>query len=205
MCCFKRLNEVLLDWNNSEEDIQDNSIIKSSDIKKKIDNCFIYEVAGKPHKIKIFGNISKDFFSDNTIPDVYINGKHVNIYHIGERYLEANIWGWYTTEIYNSDTYAVDIDLSKLIIAHYLFYGCHDLIKVPLLDINSKVRNFRQMFCNCINLETVPLFNFGKFSKIETMEEMFRECVSLNNETKAAWSDIYDFDSQRSVREDAWY
>ena len=37
------------------------------------------------------------------------------------------------------------------------------------------------------------------------MEEMFRECVSLNNETKAAWSDIYDFDSQRSVREDAWY
>ena len=40
---YKYLNKILLDWNH-EEDLQDNNIIKSSDIKSQIDKCFIYKI-----------------------------------------------------------------------------------------------------------------------------------------------------------------
>ena len=62
---YRYLNEVLLDWNGSEN-IQDNSIIKSSDIKglKKIDS---YNVNGVKFKMIRMKHIKPTFYLGETL------------------------------------------------------------------------------------------------------------------------------------------
>ena len=70
-----------------------------------------------------------------------------------------------------------------------MFFRCHSLVSVPLFD-TSGVEDMSYMFQECRSLESVPLFDT---SWVYDMDNMFFRCRSLSEETKQAWSSVYDF------------
>ena len=174
---YKYLNKILLDWNNSGG-IQDNNIIKSSDIKEEIDNCFIYKIDNTiGTDIRIIGSypIWKKYKDK-----IYLDGEHI----------ELDNSGW-TVNLYVSGKYRVYIEDINSISGdiHNMFRKCEDLISVPLFN-TSRVTCMDNMFCGCTCLESVPLFDT---SNIISMDNMFLFCPKLNEKTKEEWSSVYDF------------
>ncbi|MDD2505287.1 MAG: BspA family leucine-rich repeat surface protein [Bacilli bacterium] len=66
-------------------------------------------------------------------------------------------------------------DYSKIIDMSQMFKNCTNLKTVPLFD-TSKVTAMSCMFENCTNLKTVPLFNT---SNVINMSHIFYSCASL--------------------------
>lgn len=220
---YRYLNEVLLDW-NSKEDIQDNNIIKSSDIKKKIENeYFIYRVEDNRSKIHIFDDGSNSGWTEfNRYRDkVFINDEHVTLDDYG-----------ITNYRYDPGEYKISIgDIDRVTDCGAMFYDCPQLVSVPEFN-TSNVRSMRCMFTNCYNLESVSLFNLKSVEDMFAMFEgchhlrsvplfdisplinrvkayshpddslcslsrdMFRRCFSLDQETRNAWESIYDFENE---------
>ena len=116
---------------------------------------------------------------------VYINGEHVELDKYG-----------YTCKEYNKGEYEIKIkDIDNITNCFSMFWGCDDLISVPLFD-TSKVKNMHQMFYQCHNITYVPLFDTRK---VEYMVQMFCECKKLNKQTKQKWSKFYDFKKQNKI------
>ena len=204
---YKYLNEVLLNW-NPEEDLQDNNIIKSSDIKKEIDIYFIYKVSDLgAAQIHIFDNGSLNGWPDfkKYKDKVYINNEHIELNDAG-----------YTVKYYNPGEYKVYIeDINKITSCTCMFYRCNQLVSVPLFD-TSRVREMNGMFnfCSnlisvpsfdthnvytmscmfsgCKNLRSVPMFNIDNVN-VKNMSHMFADCGNLNQKTINVWSSVYDF------------
>lgn len=91
--------------------------------------------------------------------------------------------GW-TTDVLTMDgmfmncTLLINVNSFKVApIASALFYGCHDITTLPMLDM-SEVNNASAMFMHCFNLTTVPLFDT---SNIIYMNNMFQHCNSLTS------------------------
>ena len=163
---MKTLNDYIIEWRANSDNI--------SSIKKS--QYFIYKI-DKKCIIKIFDN---DWSQLKNYKDkVYINGKQITV----------GSDGWTMNE-YEPGIYEIEIkDIDDVKDCTYMFYYCTNLIEVPLFN-TSNVENMYSMFKFCENLENVPLFDI---SNVETISEMFYDCSALNNETKKAWSKVYDF------------
>lgn len=66
-------------------------------------------------------------------------------------------------------------DFSGITSAKQMFYDCKNLISVPLFN-TSNVTSMEKMFYNCSNLTTIPQLNT---SNVTTMSNMFYQCTSL--------------------------
>ena len=150
---YKYLNKILLDWNSSKEEIQDNNIIKSSDIKRQIDKCFIYRIEDEPSEIYIFNGqktptaqayvwAEYEKYKDK----VYINGKHIELDNEGCE-------GW-TIDTFDPGEYRVYIkDIDQVEDTEYMFYDCEQLVKAYIPRSATSIGN--SMFMGCINLSSV--------------------------------------------------
>ena len=205
---YKYLNEVLLNWGDSDENIQDNNIIKSNDIKKKIDQCFIYRVEDEPSRIKIFDDGSDNGWAEfeKYRNKVYINGKHIKLTDIGG----------YTIDTFDPGEYNVYIeDIDQITYCKCMFYECAQLVSVPLFD-TSKVDDMMRMFYKCTQLISVPEFDTSEVgdmyemfykctqlvsvplfdtSKVGDMDDMFLDCDNLNQDTIDNWKYRYNFET----------
>ena len=76
-----------------------------------------------------------------------------------------------------------------------MFNRCESLVSVPLFD-TSNVAYISSMFYACNSLVSVPLFDT---SNILGMDDMFAYCKSLSEETKQAWSSVYNFKTDRMI------
>ena len=157
---YRYLNEVLLDW-NSDKDFQDNNIIKSSDIKKKIEQCFIYRVDDKPSKIKIFDNGWAEF--ENYRDKIYIDNKHI----------ELDNEGW-TIDTFDPGEYRVYIEVED---TEYIFYKCNQLVSAFIPDSFTSIGN--QAFRGCTGLTSVTIPN----SVTSIGGAAFCECTDLSSIT----------------------
>ena len=191
---MKTLNKYITEWKLNDQSA------------KTIDNksyYFVYKIREKQH-IRIF---DCDWPQFNDYKDkVYMNRINVSLNTAG-----------YTLNIYKAGTYKFEIeDIDEIKSCEYMFWGCDNLIEVPLFD-TSNVYDMYSMFYNCKNLEYIPLFDTRK---VETMTEMFRGCIkltkvplfntsnvkgmqwmfagckNLSDQSKKDWSQIYDFEWQ---------
>ena len=163
---YRYLNKILLDWGNSEEDLQDNNIIKSSDIKKEIEQCFIYRVDDEPSRIRIFnvyGQTSEEY--EKYKDKVYINGKHVEL-----------IDG-VTVDTFNPGEYRVYIEDIDQIINWYIFYNCPQLIKAYIPSSVTSIGS--DAFLICTGLTSIDIPN----SVTSIGNSAFRGCSNLTSVT----------------------
>jgi surface protein len=72
-----------------------------------------------------------------------------------------------------------------------MFNECHNLTTVPLFD-TSNVTNMKDMFYECNNLTNVPLFNT---SNVTNMQRMFYECNDLTTVPLFNTSKVTNMDS----------
>ena len=186
---YRYLNEVLLNWNS--EEIQDNSIIKSNDIKKEIDQYFIYRVDDKSSRIRIFNVDDSRVWSEyeKYRDKVYINGKHVEL-------IDGK-----TIDKFNPGEYRVYIeDIDQVEDTKHMFYDCQQLIKayipnsvmsigisafslcsgltsVSIPNSVTSIRNYA--FSGCSGLTSVTIGN----SVTSIGEDAFCDCTSLASVT----------------------
>ena len=161
---YRYLNEVLLNW-NFEEDLQDNNIIKSSDIKRQIDNYFIYRIEDEPSRIKIFDDGTKGGWQEfkKYKDKVYINGKHVELNNAG-----------YTVKYYKPGEYRVYIkDIDQVKNTRYMFYNCNQLVKAYIPNSVTSIGDYA--FQNCSGLTSIDIPN----SVTSIGESAFRDCSDL--------------------------
>ena len=165
---YKYLNEVLLDW-NSDKDVQDNSIIKSSDIKKKISSCLgIYRVEDEPSRIYIFDDGTNGGWSKYRTykHKVYINDEHVELKR-GE-----------TVDIFEPGEYRVYIkDIDQVEDTKYMFYKCQQLVEVFIPNSVTSIGN--QAFQSCSNLTSATIGN----SVTSIGDSAFCNCTGLTSVT----------------------
>ena len=149
---YKYLNEVLLDWGNSEENIQDNTIIKSNDIKRQIEQCFIYRVEDEPSRIHIFNVYGQMWEVFEKYKDkVYINGNHIELNNKGE-----------TIKYYKPGEYRVYIeDIDQVEDTGYMFYDCPQLIKAYIPNTVTSIGEW--VFSCCSGLTSVIIPNSVTF------------------------------------------
>lgn len=197
-------NEYLNEWKAST------STVSSIDTKQYF--VFTYKINRKS-RIKIFhygwNNFQK--FRNN----VYINNEHI----------ELDSYGW-TKVNYEPGTYKVHIedlnyinnsnvinscanmfnecwqlievplfDTSYIKWMDRMFYRCSNLEKIPEFDTHN-VTNMYEMFFHCTKLKDVPLLNTNSIEN-KYIENMFKECDNLSNETKKSWSKIYNFETHK--------
>ena len=154
---YKYLNEVLLNW-NSDKDFQDNSIIKSSDIKKKISGCFIYKIEDKPSRIKIFDLRWPKYRTYKH--KVYINDEHIELKR-GE-----------TVKKFAPGEYMVYIeDINQVEDTGYMFYKCHQLVKAYIPNSITSISH--DTFYGCSSLISINIPNsvtsIGEFAFGDTL------------------------------------
>ena len=82
-------------------------------------------------------------------------------------------------------------DTSNVADMESMFGWCNSLVSVPKFN-TSGVNKMAYMFEGCKSLVSVPLFNT---SRVTDMERMFQGCYSLSEETKQAWSSVYNFET----------
>ena len=168
---YNILNEVLLSWGDSDENIQDNAIIKSNDIKKKIDQCFIYRVDDGPSRIKIFDDGTRDGWPEleKYRDKIYIDNKHI----------ELNNEGW-TINRFNPGEYRVYIkDIDQIYNCKCMFYHCKQLVSAYIPNISRNISIGACAFKYCENLISVVISN----SPISINDDAFYDCISLTDIT----------------------
>ena len=151
---YRYLNEVLLNWGNSEENTQD--IIKASDIKKKIERKFIYHIPERFHEdtLRIFDDDWPLF--DEYKNRVYLNGQRLELKDNG-----------HTASVYPSGDYEIYIEnFEKIDICRYMFCVTN-LAACPLWD-TSKVSDFCSMLSETF-CEELPPFNLSSAKDISYM------------------------------------
>jgi surface protein len=165
---YKILNEVLIEWGNS--DIEDNGIIKTSDVQYNLNNYFVYTLENKrgiKSAIRILSNKWENFDSYHYNPERYkviVDGEPVK--------LDIN---GYTVKEYDPGTHYVEIqglNEQRLTTCKYMFYECINLVSVPLFD-TSRVTDMYGMFYNCRKLIEVPPFNT---KNVTNTVDMFAFC-----------------------------
>ena len=192
---MKTLNNYISEWKANTNTV--------SSIEKRDIQCFVHRLKDREF-IKIFEGEWPQYkdYKDK----VYINGKKVELDENG-----------FTNKLYNKGEYHVIIDeINNVTNCQYMFYGCRRLVEIPLFD-TSKVELMSQMFSYCNGLISIPLFNTKNVttmswmfeacenlkevplfdtSKLKNATGMFNICYKLNNETKKAWSHIYNFENK---------
>ena len=160
---YRYLNEVLLNWNS--EDLQDNSIIKSSDIKKQIKTQFIYKINDEPSKIHIFNDSRFPWVEYKKYKDkVYINGKHVGLKD------------GYTVNEFDPGEYKIYIeDLDQIKDNNLMFFGSEHLISAIIPNTFTSIGS--NMFNGCTNLTDITIPD----SIIFINTDAFAFCRNLNN------------------------
>ena len=95
---------------------------------------------------------------------------------------------------YNSNgnvRYAKMLDTSQVTDIGSVFYGCSNLISIPVLD-TSQVTSMRAMFSNCSSLTSIPALDT---SKVTNMYSMFDTCTSLTSIPALDTSKVTDMGS----------
>ena len=110
----------------------------------------------------------------------YVNGEKVELNNVGS--IENK---WKDRETVNVTI--EDLDQLRGSCA-YMFFRCSSLVSVPWFD-TSRITDMNSMFFSCNSLISVPLFDTSG----SNMDEMFSYCDSLSEETKQAWSSVYNF------------
>ena len=144
---YKYLNKVLLAW-NPEEDLQDNTIIKSSDIKRQIEKCFIYRVEDEPSRIKIFDDGSDNGWAEfeKYKDKVYINGKHIELNYKGN-----------TVDKFEPGEYRVYIeDIDQVEDTEYMFFNCKQLVSAFIPNSVSFIGHGTFSYCKGLISITIP-------------------------------------------------
>ena len=157
---YRYLNKVLLNW-NSKEEFQDNNIIKSSNIKKKIEQCFIYRVDDKPSKIKIFDIAWPEY--EKYRDKIYIDNKHI----------ELDNEGW-TIDIFDPGEYRVYIEVED---TEYIFYKCNQLVSAFIPDSVTFIGINAFAYCTGLTNVTIP----DSVTSIDNAA--FSSCSSLKSVT----------------------
>ena len=154
---MKSLNTYINEWRANSNTVQD---IEKSDIQ-----YFTYRTKIND-KIKIFNKDWPQFKEYKN--KVYINDEIVELYDSG--------YAGFTRKHYEPGIYKIKIkDINDVTDCRYMFYGCKQLISVPLFD-TSKVEDMIQMFYNCEQLISVPLFNT---TNVKVMHTMFAFCTNI--------------------------
>ena len=148
----KILNRILIEWNDSG--IEDNGIIKSSDVKHKFDAKFVYFHPGGNTHINIF-NSDWPLFNEYR-NKVYLNGELIELDYIGN-----------TISDFNPGLYEIYIENLEKIDNCNSMFCVTDLYECPLWN-TSKISDFHCMFseCRCKNL---PVFNLSSALDISYM------------------------------------
>ena len=162
---YRLLNEVLIEWNESSKEGSDNVFLKSEDIKRSFDKCFIYRVDEKD-QIKVIHGYRWPKF-EKYKDKVWINGKHVELNDAG-----------YTIDIFEPGEYKVDIeDIDKLTDMTYMFFECTQLVSAFIPNSVATIAD--SAFGHCINLTNVTIPN----SVIIVDKWAFYDCTGLTNVT----------------------
>ena len=149
---MKYLNEILIEWNNSG--IEDNGIIKTSDVKHKFDVKFVYFVDSRNEDIRIF---HQDWPLYNEYKNkVYLNGERIELDDMGN-----------TISNFKPGLYEIYIENLEKIDNCNSMFSVTDLYECPLWN-TSKISDFSCMFseCRCKNL---PVFNLSSAKDISYM------------------------------------
>lgn len=65
---------------------------------------------------------------------------------------------------------------------HFMFAECKSLVKLDLFSFDTKnVLDVQSMFANCENLRTIEVSNDWSFDKVNSGEDMFRNCYCLKS------------------------
>ena len=153
---YKLLNEVLIEWNESFFEDSDNTFLKSEDIKKSLDRCFVYRLDEK-EQIKIFGDGTSYGWPQfkKYKKKIRINGKHVELNNHG-----------YTISIFKPGEYKIYIeDIDKVTDIESMFFSCQQLVSAFIPDSVTSIGD--RAFCGCRNLKTVYVEDINKFNQIK--------------------------------------
>ena len=143
---YRLLNEVLIEWNESSKEDSDNTFLKSEDIKKSFDKCFIYKLKlNEKCRIQIFNADWPEFkkYRDK----VWIKGKHI----------ELDNKGWTVNKFEPGEYRAYIEDIDKLTDTTCMFYKCTRLVSAFIPNSVSEIG--KSMFHSCGRLTSVTIPN----------------------------------------------
>ena len=186
---YNILNEILKvydfdSWDSTESEFKDT--IKKQVFDKifvYVNTCYIEQKITKFFSFRIFDCDTeapwpqRDYYSDK----VRYNGKLIEISD-GWWMNPTDGWGENETLEFTID----DIDNVKDCCAMFAWTS---IKKVPLFN-TSKVKIMSLMFYNCHYLESVPAL---PIDNVRGFDDMFRNCESLDDETKRIWDIKGDF------------
>ena len=126
---------------------------------------------------------------------VQFNDYKNKVYINGER-IKLDDSG-HTAETYDPGEYYIEIkDIDEVEKCNNMFWNCWQLVSVPLFN-TSKILSMENMFRNCPKLISVPLLDT---STVINMNGMFFLCDNLSDETKRQWSKVYDFNRNGKIK-----
>ena len=143
---YRKLNEVLIEWNESSLEDSDNTFLKSKDIKESF-RYFVYKL-DKKDQIKIFdADWGGEWPELEKYRDkVLINDKHVELDE-----------GW-TVDEFEPGEYKVYIeDIDKLTNTDSMFYKCEQLVSAFIPQGTNQVNSGQFIFGSCSNLKDVSI------------------------------------------------
>ena len=161
---YRKLNEVLIEWNESSKEDSENIFLQSKDIKEYLDKCFIYKLNEKD-LIKIF---DADWPELKKYKDkVWINGKHVKL----------DNHGW-TVDIFEPGEYKVYIeDINKVTDMTWIFCNCKQLVSAFIPNSVTSIGSSAFGYCSGLTNITIP----NSVTSVGTL--VFCGCTGLKSVT----------------------
>ena len=166
---YRKLNEVLIEWNESSKQDSDNVFLKSEDIEESL-KYFVYRL-DKKGRIKIFNGITPPAVGwpefEKYKNKVRINGKYVELYDEGWTYDE-----------FEPGEYRVYIkDIDKITNTDFIFCECNQLVSVFIPKSVTSIGY--QAFSGCSGLTSVRIP-----SSVTTIDyKAFESCYKLMSVT----------------------
>jgi len=147
---YRKLNEVLIEWNESSKQDSDNTFLQSEDIKKSLDQHFIYRLDEK-HKIKIINN-------ESALQYPWLEfKKYKNKVWINNEYVKLDNKG-ITVDEFEPGEYKVYIeDIDKITNTDSMFWRCPDLVSAFISRETNRINSGHFIFGNCGNLKNVSI------------------------------------------------